>query len=925
MRRSIALVQNAGRAALLVAGLSLAGLAHAQDDKKDFPPFDQVSKEFVKVPTDPGTKPFWTVWTRDKDGQMLAEIPADFEGARWYIAPTVASGDPEAGVLPIYTRWGMPGDRYVYWKRFDKQLALVEPQLSVRSAGDDESKAAVERSFTDRVLFTVPIVAMGPGGGPVIDLDNLLIGNARTFFGAFVNGARNDLLTIKSVKGFPHNVEIAVELPVVGGRLATLHYSLSRIVPNPAYKPREADRRVGFFYTNFRDLSRNQADSPTVRYVERWDLQKRDPKLKMSPPKKPIVFYIEHTTPIRYRRWVRDGIEAWNKAFEQVGIVNAIEVYQQDAESGAHMDKSPEDVRYNFIRWTNARIGYAIGPSRVNPETGEILDADIVMDEGFVAGWVDEWRIMVPEAALAGLDADSIAWLEQNPEWDPRTAMRKAGFGAPRGTVGDPRAHLAMTGTLPGIDRTSDEVSELAKVSGLHNRFCACAQGKVGGVAMARMAHEMGLLMLEDEDKGADGEKDESSLLDGLPESFVGPLVKDVIMHEVGHTLGLMHNYRASSIYSLDQINSPEWKSSGKQISGSVMDYHPTNLVFGPDGFRGHYGMTDLGTYDMWAIEWGYTQGDPKEIAKRGTEPELAFTADEGASGPDPRTRTWDLGNDPYLWAQRNVELASKLRAKLVDRAVKEGDSWQRFRNAYQTVQWAHFSGVWNATGQIGGVYISRARRGDPGDELPNTPVPAAEQRRALQFVLEHGLRDSSFGLTPEFLSRMGLDQWWDEWASSEPDYPAIDTLLGWQTSTLTRLMNPTTLRRVMDNEARVPAGEDAFTVPELLTALRTEVWSEVANPASGAVSDRQPMVSAARRSLQREHVTRLIALSTGRGWSNASGRTAATLAREELRAVKALVDKAPVDRVDTYTKAHLNDTKERITQALEAAYIRAD
>ena len=115
------------------------------------------------------------------------------------------------------------------------------------------------------------------------------------------------------------------------------------------------------------------------------------------------------------------------------------------------------------------------------------------------------------------------------------------------------------------------------------------------------------------------------------------------------------------------------------------------------------------------------------------------------------------------------------------------------------------------------------------------------------------------------------------------------------------------------------------LTVPELLSAIRTEVWNELANPSSTKATAREPMVSASRRSLQREHVSRLVALATGRTWPGASGRTLATLAREELAAVQAIVDKAPADRLDPYTRAHFSETKERITRALDAAYLRAD
>ena len=123
----------------------------------------------------------------------------------------------------------------------------------------------------------------------------------------------------------------------------TLAYSISSMPQKTGYKPRKADARIGYFTTTHLDLAKPGVYDPYVRYINRWHLEKADPKLKMSPPKQPIVFYMEHTVPVRYRRWVREGILEWNKAYEKVGIVNAIEVRQQDARSKNHMEKDPED------------------------------------------------------------------------------------------------------------------------------------------------------------------------------------------------------------------------------------------------------------------------------------------------------------------------------------------------------------------------------------------------------------------------------------------------------------------------------------------------------------------------------------------------------------------------------------------------------
>ena len=184
-----------------------------------------------------------------------------------------------------------------------------------------------------------------------------------------------------------------------------------------------ADERIGYFTTSYSDLSQYVDDKTDVEFINRWHLEKRDPRLKISPPKNPIVFYIEHTTPVRYRRWVKDGVLAWNDAFEKIGISDAIEVYYQDAQTGAHMDKDPEDVRYNFVRWLNNDIGTAIGPSRVDPNTGQILDADIILTDGWIRHFRYEFDSLLPRIMMEGYSPETLGWLADNPNWDPRISF----------------------------------------------------------------------------------------------------------------------------------------------------------------------------------------------------------------------------------------------------------------------------------------------------------------------------------------------------------------------------------------------------------------------------------------------------------------------------------------------------------------------
>ncbi|MCW5776970.1 MAG: zinc-dependent metalloprotease [Phycisphaeraceae bacterium] len=901
--------------AVVVLGGSVLGVPAAA--QQDFPPFEKVSEGYRKVtPPADGSAPLYTVWVRDRDGQMLAELPAGFEGQRFFVVPTVAGGDTQAGVYSIWHYAIGQDARYLYWQQYDKRLALIEPNMAVRTTGDAESQAATERIYTDRVVLTTPIVAMGPGGGPVIDLDDVLLRQSGAFFGNFTRGADVSLAKVKSAKTFPSNVELTLEFPRAGGQLATVHYSIGVPPQTPGYEPREADRRVGYYYTAFTDRSRRGVDGQTMRYVNRWHVEKADPSRALSPPKKPIVYYVEHTTPVRYRRWVRDGVLAWNKAFERVGIVNAIEVYQQDAQTGAHMDKDPEDLRYSFVRWTNSSMGFAIGPVHSHPDTGEIYEADIVMDEGFLAGWAHQYRSSIlAAAAMRSLDGETAEWLLEHPQWDPRYRLADPedrarvlahGRALREGTADPaeaPPTMLPMVWEQPG--------------AGSRAGVCAAMPGLALSVADVRLAMDAGLILPEG------GERDEASLLDGLPEEFIGPLLKDVIMHEVGHTLGLMHNWKGSAAHSFAEINSEAFRGKRPLLS-TVMDYAPSNIVVEGDGLvQGDYGCIDIGTYDHWAIEWGYTFDDPAKVATRAAEPGHGFSSEEGQPGPDPHAKTWDLGENSLDFADAEMRFVRHVRPKLLDKAVKDGEPWEKARQTWSQLLGKQLGALSTASHWVGGAHFNKYRKGDPGAPEPIRPVDVERQRRALKFIIENAFRDEAWGLTPELLAHLGTEQWPDSNWGDPQDVPIHDQVLGAQASAMTMLMNPTRLRRILDNELRTASGEDALTVPEVLRAIRNEVWSPLANPPRGATA-RNPYVSSLRRNLQREHLDRLIDLATGMNWPNASGKTLATLARQELRDIRAAIgDRPEAQGIDPYSKAHLADSRERIDRALEAGYLR--
>jgi len=902
----------------------------------DYPPTEKILEGFEKVnPAKSGTKPMYTLWTRQKDGQMYAELPRGFAQKKYFIATTVASGEDYAGL--------QAGDMYVYWRQYDKRLALMSPNIEIRATGDKEAEASVERLFTDRVVMEMPIVTMGPGGGPIIDVDAMLMNPAAIFSPAQINYGMTmrGIFSIHTAKTFENNVEIAFEAPAAGdGTLKILHFSISDIPDSAGYQPRVADSRVGYFTTTYSDLAKYDDRETRIRYINRWHLEKADPKLKVSPPKNPIVFYIEHTTPVRYRRWVRDGILAWNKAFENVGIANAIEVYYQDAASGAHMDKDPEDVQYNFIRWLNNDVGTAIGPSRVHPLTGQILDADIILTDGWIRHYQKQFAEALPKIAMEGYGPDTLAWLAEHPDWDPRVRL------APPSMRNVISAKIAREAAMPyaGHPMASadsrligdDEFDGLNSASQI-NGMCLAADGLSFDLAVMKMTME--LLQAQETPPAVEGEKKDEEkkeekkdetpkeqMLDGMPESFVGPLIAHLVAHEVGHTMGLRHNFKASSVYTLGQINSDEVKGK-KQLAGSVMDYIGTNMRLDSGAVQGDYCMTGVGPYDMWAIEYGYTTGDLKPILARVAEPELAYATDEDTGGPDPLARRYDFTKNPLEFAEEQNRLAAHHRSKLLTGFLKDGDSWDRVRYGYEMILAMQTKSLSMMAGWVGGAHINRDKKGDPNGRKPVEVVPVDTQRKALNFVLNNAFKDESFGLTPELVTAMGLDKWSDNMSSmmEESTWPIHDRIMGIQASVLTSLMNPTILKRVYDNEVRTPADQDSLTLPELLNTVSGSVWTELEAKAEGEYTARKPLISSLRRNLQREHLERLITLTLPGSSQGAAGRTISTLAGEQLRQIVKKIEAAQAasaDKHDPYTTAHLAQAKDRITKALDASYI---
>ncbi|MEX2092334.1 MAG: zinc-dependent metalloprotease, partial [Pirellulales bacterium] len=813
-----------------------------------------------------------------------AELDAKNLNRDLIVLITIARGIGQTPIVGGFS-WQFGDDAVWQFRRAGERIHLVRRNVRFTADKGSPDAQAVEVAYTDSVLFSLPIITRSPGGAYVVDFTPVFMSDlpqiSNVLPGFMFSETKS---TWAEVEGFPKNIELQVaatyassglasidSVPDARGVTVNVHYSISEL-PVTSYKPRLADDRVGYFVAVQKDFSKKDLDDRFVRYITRWNLEKADPTADVSTPKQPIIFWLEKTIPFKYRKPIRDGILEWNKAFEQAGFYDAIEVRQQPDDA----TWDPGDVNYNTFQWITAGVGFAMGPSRVNPSTGQILDADIIFDADFLQFWKQEHETFTPES-VALMTGGAIDLEQYRAEMKRRPAYMQNGHGE--------RCNCHL---LSGMSR----------------------QLAIGATVMAtsrRSPEEM--------------------------EKLIKQGLKECTMHEVGHTLGLTHNFRASGYYSLEDLNDTA-KTAETGIGMSVMDYNPVNIM--PAGMKqGDYFSQTIGPYDTWAIEYGYTPlkgGSPdaelpelKKIAARSGDPRYAFGADGNARGidPDPLTSRYDLSNDVVEYAQAESKLVAESWPKVVEELTKDGDGYQKARRAFNMLLARHGEVMFAASRYVGGLNVNRSHKGDKKGGQPLVVVPAKKQREALELVEEQVFSDKPFGFPPELYGYLAASQW-DHWGV-EPiertDYPAHDVILMWQDRILSKLLSPLTLARIHDSELKVPEDEDVLTTAELLESLTDSIFAETDDFKAGEYTARKPAISSLRRNLQRAYLERLSRLAMGQ---TTAPEDCETIAFMELKDLKGRIETITGGdfKLDAYSQAHLEESSAKIQKVLDATMV---
>lgn len=831
-----------------------------------YPPFADVVKDFDTVEG--------LIKLHRKGNRLLAELTSSQLNRDFIVLISIAKGIGRGQLLGGMS-WGFGDDWLWQFRKVDDRIHLVRRNVRFTAAKDDPQERAVNFAYTDSVLFSLPIATTSPSGAYVVELTPVFMGDLPQISAVLPGFSFSEnKSTWAAVKGFPNNVELEVAATyassgmqdidsVADSRGATInvHYSISTL-PQTGYHPRLADDRVGYFLTVVKDWSHKGDDDRFVRYINRWDLQKADPSAELSPPKHKIKFYVEKTVPFIYRKPIVEGISEWNKAFEKAGFANAIEVIQQE-ESDTW---DPEDIRYNTFRWITAGAGFAMGPSRVNPSTGQILDADVIFDADFLQFWKQEYENFTPEAIAAA--------------------------------TGGP------------LDLKSYQ-EHLKHEGGPHHAGCELNHGLARELAFGSAVLAARTTNPADRDK---------LIMQGL---------KEVTMHEIGHTLGLRHNFKASTMLTLEEMNDTA-KTKDTGLTGSVMDYAPANLM--PKGMnQGDYFSTTIGPYDMWAIEYGYkpftggTQGEVaelKKIASRGSEPALAYSTDEDTRGidPDPLSNRFDMGKDPVAFARMRAQLISEQWPKVIEETAKAGDGYQKVRQVFGVLLLNHGRAMHFVSRFVGGLYVNRAHKGDANAQAPFVIVEPAKQREALALLEEQVFSDKPFQFPPDLYNYLASTRW-SHWGTQLPlrtDYPVHEVISMWQDRILQQLLSPLTLDRLHDSELHLPPDQDALTTAELLDRLTKAIFAEVDKMPEGEYTNRKPAISSLRRNLQREYLKRLSRLAMG---NTGAPQDCQTVAFSELTSLEARINNLlkSNSKLDTYSRAHMEETASRIHKVLDA------
>ncbi|WP_028871502.1 zinc-dependent metalloprotease [Psychroserpens burtonensis] len=718
---------------------------------------------------------------------------------------------------------GKQNEQVLRWEKKGKKVIVRVVSYNVVAADSLPISEAVVNSNFEPVLYTFPIEAFSKDStSTVIDATPLFEKDVKSLgLPSFrrtpykITRLESDKSFIENIKSYPRNIEArhvktyAAGRPPSNSSTGSISIEINNsmiLLPDTPMKRRYFDERVGWFTSSQTDYGLEDQKSKSLEFLDRWRLEVKDEDIaafnrgELVIPKKQIVYYIDRATPVKWRKYIKQGIEDWQIAFEAAGFKEAI-IAMDPPTAEEDPEWSPEDARYSVVRYLASPIPNANGPHVSDPRTGEILESDINWYHNVMSllrGW-----FFVQTAAI-------------NPEAQS--------------------------------PQFKDEV--------------------------------------------------------------MGRLIRFVSSHEVGHTLGLPHNMGSSVAYPVEKLRDAAFTQK-YGTAPSIMDYARFNYVAQP-GDEGVALMPDIGTYDKYAISWGYrpifgkTAEEEKPILNKwimdhAGDPMYRFGHQQGGDVVDPSSQTEDLGDDAMLASSYGIKNLKRIVPNLIEWTTEAGEDYDDLQEMYGHVisQYNRYMG--HVSNNIGGVYENYKAADQPGAVY--TAVPKEKQEEAMQFIQDNLFTTQDWLIDKTIFDRI-------EFTGSVERVRAI------QVRSLNNIMSLGKMQRL--TEAHTYDSE-AYSLPNMMSDLRKGIWSELQTGSK---------IDTYRRNLQRAHIDRLAQMMT---IGNQSGRssspyvkiTPVNTSQSDIRAVvraelKYLRSSLRSSRgADTLSRMHIADALERIDAIL--------
>ena len=737
----------------------------------------------------------FTLWR--KDGRVYLELTAD-QFDKEYVQ-TAQSANGLGGFHVLAGDVFQMEARILKFVRDGRRVAMIWPHTRFAADPSTPLAEAVRASTADSVEGMATIVSEDKESKrTVLDLSTLLgdVADFTTTLNERIANPKNPLSNYRldptrsyfgPSKAFPKNVIVETDQTftsakpevidtVVDPRSVQMRikYNFAEIMSTPGYMPRLTDDRVGFWSDPHIQFGQDQKADNRLQYVLRWSMQKADPAKALSAPLKPIVYTISSTVPLEYRQPIKDGILEWNKAFERIGISNAIQVQDQPADPAF----DPEDIRYNVVRWLTESNsgGFAEAQILWDPRSGEIFRSGVLIDSDIMRFGKRFYDEFIPAGAEpAG----------QTPAGSAEPLRRRHSEAAyARGMREQMQFGAVVMSLLSGWESVPEQWS----------------RDYLKAIVLHEVGHDF-----------------------GLGHNFIGHNAYTLAQVRDRHFTE--RNGLASSVMEYTPINLPPvGRKQGGSFNQTVLgpyDYHA--IRWGYAAVPGAKTPQDeVATLNRWASD--------------ASDPKLSFASDEDVAwnghAVDPRIEQFMLSNDPISWCDDRMALIHGLMQKIDQRYPKSQAPWEDERVAFAVMLNQYQRCATVMSHYMGAEYLSRARRGDPHSGSPLTPVPVALEKRAYAMLSTHVFGDAAWNFAPATLRRLVYTEYapfadFGYAPTPRHDLPLAQVAGVFQGRALGVMFAPLTLQRLADLPTKARPGE-TMTLGDLFAWTQASIFGDI-------------------------------------------------------------------------------------------------